>query len=72
MTISSTPDTLLGVTDAARTLSLSETRIRVLADTGRLTCLKTQNGRRLFSLRTLERYQRRRAAKAKANNNVAA
>lgn len=59
----STDNAALGVGDAARSLGISKTYTRYLADTGRLPSTRDATGRRLFSpagLRAFTRARRRR------------
>lgn len=51
-------DQLLGVTDAAGKLGISELRVRVAADRGALRCLRDTVGRRLFRWADVRAYRR--------------
>lgn len=46
--MSNDPDQLLTPTDVAQSLAISVYTVRAMANDGRLKCLKTANGRRLF------------------------
>lgn len=53
------------VSEAARTLGLSPTRVRWLADTGRLPVqLRIRSGLRLFAVEDIENLRRERQAAA--------
>ena len=57
-----TPDTtIVSVTDAARTLGLSEPGVRYLERTGKLRAFRTTRGQRLFLMSDVEALARQRA-----------
>ncbi len=61
-------DRLLGSKDAARILDLTPTRVRHLAEEGKLLCARTSTGIRVFSEREVRRFalERLEAAAAQA------
>lgn len=56
---------LFTVSAAARRLERSENTIRVYTETGRLSCVRTTNGRRLFRESDIEEFLKREQADAK-------
>ena len=57
------PNDLLTVTHTARLLTLSEITIRALSDQGRLACIRTSAGHRLYRRRDIEKYAAQRESK---------
>jgi excisionase family DNA binding protein len=53
----------LGITSVARALQLSETTVRRLADTGKLTFVRDSANRRLFQLADVVAFRHKRAKK---------
>jgi excisionase family DNA binding protein len=72
MTSNTSTDTLLGITDCARELGISETYTRTLANSGRLPCLRTKGGQRVFKLADVRAFQRQRARRTSNKNQPAA
>jgi DNA-binding transcriptional MerR regulator len=64
----------IGITAAARSLKVSESYLRLLANLGRMPCTRDANNRRLFSPADLRAFQKRRRRRptAKQSRRVAA